>query len=306
MKYNKDFTFRFKYNFKQSNSQVRYKLVFATSYAIFEGSIFRMCQYFCQGIFHVLKQRHQARRQEFPEGGSLTHVALTAGGLGAAQDNYTCICVIGDFNSRVAMEKDCFEYHDEETHTSIIDDNIFLNESCNISNITSYGFTVVRQDSIILVKNCYTVKFIYLMEEVTQIWKVYIWLDWESNPGTLASNVGHMSQVHPSLIKITLDSVVFCIFIKGITCKTSNTLTTRTHWQRQLRYTQSYKLRIAANYMYMYIYYFDLENEVITTNILPGIQHNNLWSIKLMVLHRKGKDLGLGFGGIYALYSARS
>ena len=28
---------------------------------------------------------HQARRQEFPEGGSSTRVALTAGGLGAAQ-----------------------------------------------------------------------------------------------------------------------------------------------------------------------------------------------------------------------------
>ena len=28
---------------------------------------------------------HQARRQEFPEGGSSTRIALTAGGLGAAQ-----------------------------------------------------------------------------------------------------------------------------------------------------------------------------------------------------------------------------
>ena len=44
-------------------------------------------------------------------------------------DSSECLCLIGDFNSRVAMEKDYFEYHDEETLTSIINDNIFLNES---------------------------------------------------------------------------------------------------------------------------------------------------------------------------------
>ena len=60
-------------------------------------------------------------------------------------DSSECLCLIGDFNSRVAMEKDYFEYHDEETLTSIINDNIFRNESCNISNITAYGFTVGRQ-----------------------------------------------------------------------------------------------------------------------------------------------------------------
>ena len=78
------------------------------------------------------------------------------------------------------MEKDYFEYHDEETLTSIINDNIFLNESCNISNITAYGFTVGRQskDKTVnhfgknLLNLCKHCNIFILMEEVTQILKV--------------------------------------------------------------------------------------------------------------------------------------